>query len=448
MLRSFKLGCAALLVGAALAGCGGGGGADQPLTYDIYVAVNGLTGTGLVLQNNAGDDLTVNANGTIAITTRVANGAAYSVTVLTQPTPTTQVCTVSSGSGTVSSANVTINVDCAAGPAAVAYVVTPGLSLLRVFLLNASGPDLGKVSTYNDDEPMPASTTETSTSVAPNGKFVFQGTGGSDNRLYSLAAGGDRKLTPVSSITASGEVTQVTAHPTKSFVYAINVVTGGMISAKFDPVTGILTSNAPAPLTDAATFAIAPNGLRLYALYGNGSIEVFSIDQTTGALSATGVSTGSGMSFGNVGLSMVISPNGRVAYAGSRNGKVYSIAIDPGSNAVTAKGAKTIFLGTWVTSLTVGASDGFLYAALPNESSIAQFVITDPIQGTLLASTLTDVPPGVQDIALDPSNQYIWVTSGLNQSVEIYPIANASGDLGTPTTTDIGSPGSSVVLAR
>ncbi len=108
-----------LFVSVLLAGCGGGGGGSDAVTappppppattYTIGGSLSGLTGSGLVLQNNAGDNLNVPAKATsFAFPTAIANGAAYAVTVLTQPTNPAQTCSVSSGSGTVSGANVTM----------------------------------------------------------------------------------------------------------------------------------------------------------------------------------------------------------------------------------------------------------------------------------------------------------------------------------------------------
>ena len=79
--------------------------------YTIGGTVSGLTGTGLVLQDNGGNNLAVSASGSFAFSTAVASGAAYSVTVLTQPTG--QSCTVSSGSGTASANVSNVQVTCA-----------------------------------------------------------------------------------------------------------------------------------------------------------------------------------------------------------------------------------------------------------------------------------------------------------------------------------------------
>ena len=73
-------------------------------TYTVGGTVSGLSGT-VVLQDNGGDNLSVSANGPFTFATALASGAAYSVTVKTNPSG--QTCTVASGSGTIASANVT-----------------------------------------------------------------------------------------------------------------------------------------------------------------------------------------------------------------------------------------------------------------------------------------------------------------------------------------------------
>ena len=92
-----------------LASCGSyQGAASSPATYTIGGTVSGLTGTGLVLQDNLGNNLSVSANGSFTFTTAIASGGAYNVTVFSQPSSPAQTCAVTAGaSGTVASANVT-----------------------------------------------------------------------------------------------------------------------------------------------------------------------------------------------------------------------------------------------------------------------------------------------------------------------------------------------------
>jgi hypothetical protein len=83
----------------------------SPPTYTIGGTLSGLaSGDSVVLQDNGGDNLKLTTNGTFTFSTAVMDGGAYAVTVLTQPASPAQTCSVSLGSGTVASADVT-NVD-------------------------------------------------------------------------------------------------------------------------------------------------------------------------------------------------------------------------------------------------------------------------------------------------------------------------------------------------
>jgi hypothetical protein len=104
------------LVGClVLTACGGGGtqgGNTPPVTYTVGGTISGLTGSGLVLQNNGGNNLAVSANGTFTFTAALASGTAYKVTILSQPTSPNQTCTVSAGTGTLTSNVTNVSVTC------------------------------------------------------------------------------------------------------------------------------------------------------------------------------------------------------------------------------------------------------------------------------------------------------------------------------------------------
>ncbi len=86
---------------------------DVTPTYSVGGNVSGLTGTGLALQNNGADTLSVTADGAFTFTTALADGSAYVVTVSSQPTG--QSCSVSNGSGTIATADVSnVAVTCVA----------------------------------------------------------------------------------------------------------------------------------------------------------------------------------------------------------------------------------------------------------------------------------------------------------------------------------------------
>jgi hypothetical protein len=101
-----------------LAACGGGGGGSSApkIRYTVGGMVIGLTGSGLVLQINGGGNLPISSPGAFTFAGGFFSGAAYSVTVSTQPSSPTQACVVTNASGIVGTANVTdVTVNCTTG---------------------------------------------------------------------------------------------------------------------------------------------------------------------------------------------------------------------------------------------------------------------------------------------------------------------------------------------
>jgi len=143
---------AMLVFAAALAACGGGGSnsGGNGATYMIGGTVSGLAaGTSVVLQDNGGDNLSVTANGAFTFATKVASGAAYAVTVLTQPAG--QACTVTAGSGTAAANVSSVAVACVA-PVSIGGTVS-GLAAGTSVILQDNGGD--------------------NLAVGANGSFVF-----------------------------------------------------------------------------------------------------------------------------------------------------------------------------------------------------------------------------------------------------------------------------------
>jgi hypothetical protein len=118
-------------------------GFEDPFT--IGGAVSGLSGSGLVLRNNGGDDLAICADGSFIFANALTDGSDYAVTVLTQPTDLSGICSVSNGSGTVAGADVTdVEVTCVTDTFTVGGTVS-GLSGSGLVLQNNGGDDLAIV---------------------------------------------------------------------------------------------------------------------------------------------------------------------------------------------------------------------------------------------------------------------------------------------------------------
>jgi hypothetical protein len=124
-----------------LAGCGGGGSSSSTPTYTIGGSVSGLTGSGLVLQLNGGNDLAVSADGAFSFPA-MGDGSSYAVTVKSQPANPSETCTIGYGSGTLAGADVTnVAVQCAVNTYTVSGSVS-GLTGSGLVLQLNGGNDL------------------------------------------------------------------------------------------------------------------------------------------------------------------------------------------------------------------------------------------------------------------------------------------------------------------
>jgi hypothetical protein len=79
--------------------------------YTISVTISGQTGTGLVLQNNGGDDLTSDASGTYSFPTKIRKGFNYNLSI--KKHAGSNFCTITNGSG-IANADTNVSVSCVA----------------------------------------------------------------------------------------------------------------------------------------------------------------------------------------------------------------------------------------------------------------------------------------------------------------------------------------------
>jgi hypothetical protein len=108
MKSSYLRASAALACALSLSACGGGGGSLQ-----LNASVSGLTKSGLVLQNNGGNDLTVPAGATLIPFPQLINSDSdYNVTIKSGTGPSNADCVVQNGKGKAGAFNVTVFVVC------------------------------------------------------------------------------------------------------------------------------------------------------------------------------------------------------------------------------------------------------------------------------------------------------------------------------------------------
>jgi Galactose oxidase, central domain len=222
-------------------------------SYNIGVTVSGLGASGLVLQDNAGDNLTISANGSVNFATPVPSGSPYAVTVLSNPTGET--CTVTNGSGTVTSSNVSgIPVSCAANTYTIGGSVT-GLESGSVVLEDNGGDTL---------------------TITSNGSFTFATaitTGGAYAvTIATQPTGQNCTVTNGSGTVAAANITNVSVSCAGEWTWA----GGSNSTTTASPVYGSLgvasSSDNPAGRLGAATWSDGSGNLWLFGGAGNSGI--------------------------------------------------------------------------------------------------------------------------------------------------------------------------------
>ena len=375
---------------AALAACGGGsggsgngGGGNPPPANAVSGTVTGLTGSGLVLENNGVDDLVVTAVGPFFFTTALVAGQPYDVTVQSQPSAPAQHCTVANGSGTAGTDNPSnVTVSCTASTGYTVGGTVTGLT--------GSGLMLDVV--VSGAQPL------ASVPVSATGTFTFPIEFG-QGAMYIVAVG------------------HQPASPTQ-----LCVVTGGGGTVGTANVTDVSVQCA-----SAGRFAYAANA-------GDDTISSYAIDPTTGALTAIGNPVATGAS----PYMIKGSPDGTHLYVVNQlSNDISAYAVNAATGALTPIPGSPFAAGTDPVALAFTPSGAYLYVTNKGSDSLAAYAV-DAKSGALtpLAKPLYPTGPGPSDVLVDPLGKVVYVANGHSSSVSTFVITAQTGEL----TSVIGSP--------
>jgi hypothetical protein len=151
---------------------------DSQALATVGGTVTGLSGaSGLVLQNNGGDDKPVVSDGAFQFPTPIGVGSMYNVTVSIEPTNPSEMCTVANGAGTAANDVTNVSITCGLASYTVGGTVfglTGSLTLTDNGTDNLSIPGNGPFTfSMAVRSGKPYSVTSSSPSTCP----VFGGTG-------------------------------------------------------------------------------------------------------------------------------------------------------------------------------------------------------------------------------------------------------------------------------
>jgi len=427
---------------------------DSPgYNYTISGGISGMVGSGMVLQNNGGDDLTITSNGSFSFNTALFNGAAYNVTVKTQPSSPSQNCVVSNNSGSINGSpvsNVAVSCTMSSHPVVVdtsskyAYmgITYSGAGSVLGYTI-ASNTEavpgaLDKIADYsNGTNPAYITIYPSPASGETAGKYVYVTNFVSSGTIWCYTIdSGTGELTLQATVNAGKYPTAVTVDPTGSFAYTANMGDGTVSAYKINSTTGALTAVSGSPFTAGTSptgVTIDPTGQFAYvANMYTCTISAYTINSTTGVLTAI---SGSPFTAGTYPTSVTIDPTGEFAYVsntGSSDISAYTIA----SNTDSVPGALTEVSGSpfsahsYPNPVTIDPTGSFAYVSNMGYSAISAYKITS---GTGVLTEVSGSPFDTEvypnTVTIDPSGTYAYVSNMDSDSISVYKITSGTGVL-------------------
>jgi N-acetylneuraminic acid mutarotase len=346
--------------------------ANATNTYSVGGTINGLTAAGLVLAN--GNATVAPAANTTSFTfpTPAPSGTAYAVTVKTQPTG--QTCSVTSGSGTVGSANVTnVAVGCVANTASTYTVggTISGLTAAGLVLANgnATVSPAANATAFTFPTPVPSGTAYAITvKTQPSGETCSvtggSGTVGSANVVNVAVA------CVANTYTIGGTISGLSA---AGLVLANGIAT---VSPAANAATFTFPTRVPSGTAYSITVKTQPSALTCSVSNASGTIGNSNVTNITVSCSTSIYTVGGGLT-GLTGAGLVLQDNG-----------TDSSSIAAGTTSFT-----------FATSLATGAHYQVTIKAQP----AGQFCSVAGGAGTIASANITSVI-----ITCIASAQWIW----------------------------------------
>jgi 6-phosphogluconolactonase (cycloisomerase 2 family) len=329
--------------------------------FSVGGTVTGLTGSGLVLQLNRGQDLPVSSNGAFQFPDKLLRGTEYVVTVRSQSSTFRELCGVDAYYGTGTTGTITnVNISCAVVGGFVYGIwdtIDFGDGLYGYGFDAATGAllSVGVVAGLGKNAPDMEVSTDGSMLYTLDSNADVVRTFAVDRDKGKLKAGD-----PVA--TGGSSPFKMSISPSGEFLYVLDLSATSISLLTIDSATGQLTLQgevAPGVVdTDklGIDIAISPDGAFLYRLVqvdwlmtyecncGLSKLTTYSIDADSGALAELSTITLGDMN------GLVLDPKGRFLYVRdiddstpfyTQTTTIYPFSIDPDSGALSPVGVDT-----------------------------------------------------------------------------------------------------------
>ncbi len=239
-----------------------------------------------------------------------------------------------------------------------------------------------------------------------------------------------------SGFTSIGFLANMVSDPAGKFLFVCSLGNSSIEAFSINATTGALTpiSGSPFPIQGSGpgNLSIDPSGRFLYAASTSG-ITAYSLNQTNGTLSAI---AGSPFTDGSTLRASIVDPAGKFLYASGNTTQITTsvFAIDSISGALTPVAGSPFLspINSEVFSLAVHPSGRFLYGSYPLVNGIVAWSI-NPSTGAL---TVTSASPfatgnGIPILLVAPDGSFLYALNGNDNTVSAFSVDANSGALTT-----------------
>ncbi len=312
--------------------------------------------------------------------------------------------------------------------------------LIATFSVLAAACGGGSSSVMNPPPPPSAKDAlYVSTGLTPNSllTFVFDtatGTFGSPNTIAGAPAGIDTKV-----------------YPGSTFLYVSDFNSGSIFAYSIDRSTGALTALAGSPFSfpghtgNGGPIAIDPAGKFLFNSNASGAIVSYTINSQTGFLTP---GTAPVVNDSNQPIYLLVDPTGKfllVSNHADSSGRNYSVfSIDSTAGVLTAVSGSPFTIGqnTGPQQIVLNSNDSVLYAALSSSQQVNALNFDSATTGALTAFQGAPYPAQSMptSVALLSSGQFLYAGNNGAGTVSQYSVNATTGALTPGNILQVGNP--------
>jgi 6-phosphogluconolactonase (cycloisomerase 2 family) len=219
--------------------------------------------------------------------------------------------------------------------------------------------------------------------------------------------------------------------------YSIDSVSGALSAIDTDAVTGGVQPTIGSGGTTPVALAMHPTLPLLYVINsGTNTITAFSYSPSTGALTAADVSSAVGIQLtftvGTNPSELALDHSGKFLYVANQvSNDVSAFSVDSTTGVLTAAGTTLTGAASGPRSVTVHPGGAYVYTANGTTTGTVSIFSVNTTSGalTLVTGTLLSTVADPRSLRADPSGNFLFVTSETEQVGQAYRVNTTSGAL-------------------